>query len=197
MNKYFLAYDVYERHRKVASLIGKNDTVLDVGGELNHLSLFCTPKKLIVANLKTGDVIIKKGKLPFSRNSFDIVTSIDVLEHIPKKDRKGFIDELLTIASKKVILSFPIGTNEHIRYEKKLKKDLEKRGENVNYLTEHVQHGLPTLDEVLSLTESLDKKVSFSGNLNINKYLFKLLLFDPKISFIRKSVYFLKKIFFH
>lgn len=196
MNKYLLAYDVYERHRKVASLIGKHDTVLDVGGELNHLSLFCTPKKLVVANLESGDVIIKKKKLPFSKGSFDIVTSIDVLEHIPKKDRKGFIDQLLSIASKKVILSFPIGTKEHIQYEKELKKTLKIKGEHVKYLLEHVKHGLPTREEVLSLTKGKSRKISFSGNLNASKYLFKLFVFDPKIPIVRKTIYFLKKIFY-
>ena len=58
MYKLLLPYDVYERHRKVASFIKENETVVDIGGELDHLSQFINPKKLIVANLRNGDVII-------------------------------------------------------------------------------------------------------------------------------------------
>ena len=56
--KLFLPYDVYERHRKVGSFIKENESVIDVGGELNHLSQFCSAKKIIVANFASRDVII-------------------------------------------------------------------------------------------------------------------------------------------
>jgi len=85
MYKRFLPYDIYERHKKIGHIIGKGKSVVDVGGELEHLSQFCKPSKIIVANLTKGDVIISKDKLPFKNKSFDIACAIDVLEHIPKK----------------------------------------------------------------------------------------------------------------
>ncbi len=115
MNKLFLPYDISERHKKIASFIERNDTVVDIGGELNHLSQFIKPKKLIIANLKTGDVIISKSKLPFADSSFAVVCAIDVLEHIPKIKREQFIKSLITVASKKVVSSFPKGTSRHKR----------------------------------------------------------------------------------
>lgn len=194
-NKFFLPYDVYERHRKVGELILPNETVLDVGGELNHLRQFCRPKKLVVANINTGNVIIKPGKLPFKDNSFDVVCAIDVLEHILKEKRSNFIKNLIKVASQKVILSFPIGTRRHLEYEKEIYRELKKRGIKVDYLEEHLKFKLPTIDEVSKLFANLDKKIIYSGNLKINKSLFKIFLFDPKLTFIRKIVYFLKKIF--
>lgn len=192
MNKAFLPYDVYERHKKVAEKITTIDTVLDVGGELNHLSQFVKPQKLTVANLTTGDVIIKKSSLPFSDKSFDVICAIDVLEHIPKKNRGKFITNLMHIAKKKVILSFPIGTTEHINYEKRIYNLLTNKGTNVQYLKEHIKFGLPKKDEIENLTESYKTKIFYSGNLLLNELLFRFYLFDPKVRIIRKTIYLAK-----
>ena len=62
LSKYFLPYDIYERHKFVGSLIENGQTVVDIGGELNLLSQFCRPAEIIVANLTSGDIIIKKNK---------------------------------------------------------------------------------------------------------------------------------------
>jgi ubiquinone/menaquinone biosynthesis C-methylase UbiE len=195
MNRNLLPYDVYERHKKIGSLIKNSETVLDVGGELEHLSQFCNPKKIIVANLTSGDVIISKNKIPFKENSFDIVCSIDVLEHIPKDKRNTFINDLVKVASKKVIISFPVGTKKHVEYENETEKWLENKGESVTYLKEHIFYGLPQKNEIDKITQNSKTKISYSGNLYFNKFLFKLFMFDPKIKLIRKLVYFLKLTF--
>ncbi len=192
MNKHLLPYDIYERHRRVAEFIDKDDTVLDVGGELNHLAQFTKPKKILVANLNTGDVIIKKNNLPFSQNSFDIVCAIDVLEHIPRNERKPFIIRLLGIAKKGVILSFPVGTSHHVSYEKKMQKYLENKKIDVTYLKEHIRYGLPQNDEIKKDLKGLQMDYSFSGNITLNEYLFKVFIFDPKIKFLRRIIYYLK-----
>ena len=193
--KLFLPYDVYERHRKVGSFIKENESVIDVGGELNHLSQFCHASKIVVANLTSGDVIIKKDRLPFGKNSFDVVCAIDVLEHIPKKERKDFIKKLVNVASERTILSFPIGTKKHIQYEKEIQNWLSHIGQNVTYLQEHIKFGLPSIFDITMLTKDQNCQVFYSGNITINKYLFMLFIFDLKIKFIRRVVYFIKLIF--
>ena len=196
MNKLFLPYDIYERHKTIGSLIGKNQTVLDGGGELNHLNQFCDPKKIIVANLDTGDVIIKKNNLPFGKNSFDIVCAIDVLEHIPQNDRKQFVQRLINVASKKVILSFPIYTDRHTEYEKEMLQWLKNHGQNSDYLKEHVRFGLPTIEEVKTITKTYDNNISFSGNIAINRIIFKFYVLDPKLKGLRKLTYYFKQLFY-
>ena len=193
--KLFLPYDVYERHRKAGSFIKKNESVVDVGGELNHLSQFCSASKIVVANLTSGDVIIKKDSLPFRKNSFDVVCAIDVLEHIPKTRRKNFIERLVNVCSKRTILSFPIGTKKHIQYEKEIQNWFSKTGQEVTYLQEHIKFGLPSVSDITMFTKDQNCQVFYSGNITINKYLFMLFIFDLKIRLVRRVVFFTKLIF--
>lgn len=197
-NKHFLFYDVYERHKKIGSFIKNGETVLDVGGAVNHLSQFSRPGKIITANLRgmeNSDVIIHGNKLPFKSNSFDVVCSIDVLEHIPKKDRARFIKELERVAKKRVILSFPIGTPKHVVYERQTQKWLESKKKDVSYLKEHIKFGLPTKDEILKITKGQKTAMIYSGNINVTKFLFRLFMFDPNIKLLRKVIFYLKLVF--
>lgn len=196
MNKSFLPYDVYERHKRVAESISEGETLLDVGGELNHLSQFAKGKKITVANLTTGDVIIKKNKLPFRERSFENVCSIDVLEHIPKNARQKFINDLIRISKNRIVLSFPIGTPEHVEKEKKMHAYLKFKNLDVTYLNEHIKNGLPTKTEIENLTKTQKVHINYSGSILISEYLFKLFIYDPKIKYIRKIIYFLKLTFY-
>lgn len=195
MNKLLLPYDIYERHKKVSGYIASSDTVVDIGGELNHLSQFCSPKKIVVANLNTGDVIISKNRLPFPANSFDVACSIDVLEHIPKEKRKDFIENLIKISKYKVVMSFPIGTKNHIQYETKIQKLLESKKYDIQYLNEHIKYGLPEKDEVIKMIGDYKAELLFSGDIKVNELLFRIFIFDPRIKYLRKMVYYLKLIF--
>lgn len=195
MNKHFLPYDVYERHRKIASFTLPNQTILDVGGELNHLSQFVAAKKIIVANLSTGDIIIKKDKLPFADNSFDVVCAIDVLEHIEKKDRAHFLHNLIKVAKSRIILSFPIASPAHLVHEQEMQQQLAKKGIDVQYLKEHLKYGLPTVEEIKKLTGQYHAKIFFSGHLLLTKILFGLFLLDPRIKFLRRLIYLVKLVF--
>lgn len=194
-----LPYDIYERHRKVGSMIRPDDTVLDVGGSLNQLSRFCQASKITVANLKDSqeksEIQIEKGKLPFKSKSFTTVCAIDVLEHIPKSEREAFVKDLTRISSQRVILSFPIGTQTHIKHEKRLVGWLTKLGQDVTYLREHTLLGLPTPQEVVKLTKAKSSTIFYSGNIMVTETLFKIHLFDVQIRLIRKIVYSLKLLF--
>jgi len=45
--------------------------------------------------------------IPFSDNSFDLVFSVDMLEHIKKADRMKAIEEAIRVTNKTCIITFP------------------------------------------------------------------------------------------
>ena len=57
-------------------------------------------------NPKVADVTIYDGStLPYADESFDVVTTIDVIEHVPEYD--AFVAELLRVARRAVLISTP------------------------------------------------------------------------------------------
>ena len=196
MNNKLFFYDAYERHKKIAELIGNSKTILDVGGQLDALSQFTKGKKITVANVagsqEKSEVVLKGKKLPFKNDNFECVCAIDVLEHIEGPQREGFVKELVRVASKTIILSFPIGTASHQAYEIETQKYLEKRGIDVTYLKEHIKYKLPTVEQIRNICKDFDYQLTYSGNININRQLFRYFIFDPKIKFVRKSNYYVK-----
>ena len=188
----FLPFDVFERHKTVAKAISPRETVLDVGGGVDALNKFID-NKVMVSNLQSGDILADGRNLPFNNNSFDVVTSVDVLEHVPQKDRKRFIEELLRVAKKRVILSVPLGTKGHIETEKKLLKIFEMKKMKSDFLKEHLERGLPTFDELKSYLSSSPYKVFYSGDYRLNSFLVRFNLKSFKNSKLDKFLYFLKR----
>lgn len=111
--------------------------------------------------------------LPFKKNFYDVVISVDVLEHIPKEQREVAIEELIRVAKKLAVIVVPTG-------EKSQQQDSElsvrwqkmKKGKN-QFLEEHVQNGLPSNHEILvTIDKALRKfgkkaKIKSTPNLNL------------------------------
>ncbi len=192
MKSLFLPFDVFERHKTIAKMIKNGETVLDVGGGVNALGRFIR-NKIIVANLESGDVLITGSKLPFDDKSFDIVTSIDVIEHVSPKKRSKFLEELLRVAKKRVIFSTPLGTKGHIKSEEELLKIFEKKKVKSNFLKEHLKNGLPSLKELKNYLKSYHFKVFYSGDYRLSFFLTSLDLKSFKNPKINKMFYFLKR----
>jgi len=121
------------------------------------------------------------------------VASIDVIEHIAKKDRKRFIEELLRVAKKMVILSAPLGTKGHLEAEKKLLKLFEKKKMKSEFLKEHLERGLPTFNELKAYLNSFPYQVFYSGDYRLNSFLVRFDLKSFKNPKLDKLLYFLKR----
>ena len=150
LRKYLLGYDTYFRHKRTAELCGNvnEKTVLDVGGE-RKLVYFINGTKLTTVNLDCGDIKCDGRNLPFQDKSFDIVVSLDVLEHIQRNDRRRFISELIRVAKQKVVICAALGTPAHEVYARRMARIYrEKSGRPNIHLEEHIALGMPTLEEL-------------------------------------------------
>lgn len=185
--KYFLPPDVYERHKFIGSFITLGETVLDVGGSLSKLGEFCQTVPTTVDVKEPTDIIYDGKRIPVAAKSFDVVTAVDVLEHIPKEQRSRFLKELVRVAKHKVILSAPYGTKTHLDYEK---KTLQRYP--VPFLKEHVALGLPTPLEIKELTKDYQVCFYYSGDLRLTSTLFWLHNLEFKKRLLDLPLFFLK-----
>ena len=192
MKNLLITFDVFERHEVIARFIKPGETILDVGGGVDALNLFIK-NKVVVSNLASGDVLADGRKLPFENSKFDVVTSIDVLEHIDQKDRQLFINELLRVSKKKVIFSTPYGSEGHVKSEAKLLKLFEENKKESFFLKEHVQKGLPQLKEIKDYLKDFHFQVFFAGDYRLNFFLTKLDLKSLKEPKLDKLLYWFKR----
>ena len=109
--------------------------------------------------------------MDFGENQFDVVVSLDVLEHIPNEKRKLFLTEQFRVAKHAVVLAAPFNFPEVQRAEEKcLAYYRETTGTNHRWLEEHKLEGLPNFAETLRLARELasDRVVEFShGDLSV------------------------------
>ena len=78
--------------------ITPSTTVLDVGGVRSHWDLAPVRPRVIVINLnpEAADVVGNACQLPFADNSFDVVYSNSVIEHVG--DQQAFASEVRRVA---------------------------------------------------------------------------------------------------
>ena len=152
-----LPFDLYQRYalasRVVESLEARS--LLDVGGvlgdESGHLAsssdFFENVDYLQTTDLRPVDLpdhIQADGSdLPFGDHEFDLVLSLDVLEHVPGSRRERFLLELDRIAQHWVVVGFPVQTPEVEEAEHHLSNSLLKTH---GFLNEHAEFGLPHKD---------------------------------------------------
>jgi SAM-dependent methyltransferase len=174
IRKYLLGYDTFERHRMVAKLISNgSSSVLDVGGGEKVLERFAG-KPVVVVNLGQGDVRANGLFLPFAYSTFDTVTSLDVLEHVPPDQRCAFLKELLRVCRSQVVICAPYGSPEHMLSEKRVLDQIHREGSSDQMLMEHVENGLPTLETFQSCISGIIIQTWYSGLFLYNNFCFRI-----------------------
>ncbi len=149
--RYATYYDRYQRFQAVADLIqelklGPGMRILDVGSFDDEFSRFLPKHKIRPWNDK---ILSTTAPLPFRDGFFDIVTALDVLEHVPALERSYFIQEISRVSRAALIMSFPV----------KEAEETEQFVLNMTgnmWLAEHREHGLPDphyVEEILSSLE--------------------------------------------
>ena len=104
--------------------------------------------------LNKRQAIIGDGcRLPFRDKAFDVIVSVDTVEHIPKSLRHNFYKELKRVCKKRIILTCPIQSSDGIFQGKKYDITFQYLYER-NYgvretnTAQHIAAGHPTLEEI-------------------------------------------------
>jgi GT2 family glycosyltransferase/glycosyltransferase involved in cell wall biosynthesis/ubiquinone/menaquinone biosynthesis C-methylase UbiE/predicted negative regulator of RcsB-dependent stress response len=115
--------------------------------------------------------ITRNQKTQYDDNAFDVVVAADVLEHVPEEDREAFIKELVRIAGKKVVFSFP-GEGAELS-ESFILTVLP----NHKWLKEHQANRLPRVDDVNNILNRIGLSYNVKPNHSLPSWIFSV-LFD-------------------
>lgn len=192
-----LAFDFYERYvllHPIARIFrprGAAYKVLDVGG---HTPVFWPGFPSMAAclipdaSVAVVDVAPESGlknyirasglQLPFPDETFDLVCSLDTLEHLPRECRVGFLQELLRVSRDGLYIAFPFDSPSNrwaesvmVEYTTVLLK------EPVPALLEHRQFGLPDRDEATAIFSGAASPFIEFGQGNTDLWLLMMLTY--------------------
>jgi len=134
---------------------GRRLRILDVGGHPGLIADFLPQDDTFILDVQPSEGLnCVQGdgiKLPFTSDSFDLVVSIDTVEHIPTDQRVRFLEEQLRTSKNYVLLAAPF-EDENVSLAEQIVNQffIKKIGHPNDSLEEHFANGLPRLDETLS-----------------------------------------------
>jgi GT2 family glycosyltransferase len=166
-----IAFDLYERYillERIGKFFRPGEStyrVLDVGGHTEALwpgfsslagVLIPDARVAVVDTIPAAQlqnyIQASGAQLPFRDGAFDLVCSLDTLEHIPGERRPAFLSELFRVTRDGLYLAFPFDSASNrwaesvvVEYANVVLKT------PIPALLEHRQFGLPDLDPVRRL----------------------------------------------
>lgn len=170
------------RYSKIVKLIKKENpkTILEIGSGTQGIGKYIS-RKFVGCDINLSDIEIGKSIpsknsslikgsalcLPFKDNVFQLVISLDMLEHIKLDEREQTIKEAYRVAKEKVIFAFPCGESA-IKYDKKIKKwfDLIKKSQRF-WLLEHIEKKLPLKEDIIEILNRNRMSFKILSNENI------------------------------
>lgn len=148
----------------------KGTIILDVGGFDGALALFLPSLRVWVIDPQTtgGDGL----NMPFPDKHFDVVVSIDALEHLPRKDRSKFLQELVRVTRSNIFINFPEARSTVV--QKTVLSLLDNR-----FIQEHVDYQLPTSKETINFLKEIcpNVEINITSYVNIYSWLAWFVLF--------------------
>lgn len=204
--------------------LGENITVLEIGsgglGIAPYLrrnvvgvdTQFHPPFHPLLKQVKGSAIHV-----PFGNNTYDVVISVDTLEHLKKEQRERAIGEMIRVAKKKVIIAVPSGKKS---YEQDKILDVlykQRFGSSYIFLKEQIEYGLPEEEDFTRIIKSFARRkygtyaltITGNENLKVRSFLMKgwmtknrvkefffrklLLLFIPFLTVRKEPTY--RKIF--
>lgn len=145
--RFNLTWDRFLRLHRTAEAIKQSiktsESILDVGGFDGALALFLPHYRIDVLDpITTGGTVFN-----ITAKSYDVIVSIDALEHVAPPDRQSFLEQLCNATRHSCFINFP---GHHTIKAQKLVFELTKNP----LIKEHVEWALPDLDYVRKHLES-------------------------------------------
>lgn len=134
-------------------------SVLDIGGGHGQLAQFLPDADYFL--VEPGVTGIGSHDLPFSGRTFDYVVCCHVLEHIPMSDREAFLESLMSIARKGLIILNPF-KEETLPQEEALHIFIDLL--NAGWAKEHLDCTLPQKEELSEWANKKGYHISFTPN---------------------------------
>lgn len=162
-----LPFDHYARYRLAADIVeatrrAPRQRVLDVGGGPGSLQAFLPDDDVVASDLHRPTfwheaapslVLADGGRLPFADRSFDVVVTLDTLEHVPVERRAGLLSEAVRVSRGWVLVACPCATPGVAEADAALlslvRTKFGEEFETVSILQEHLGFGHPDPDQVL------------------------------------------------
>ncbi|MBM2809901.1 MAG: hypothetical protein HW416_660, partial [Chloroflexi bacterium] len=158
-----LPFDQFTRHSivtQVAESVRRHHGIdrlsaLDVGGFPGLTTQFLPQDSVVVIDVVAGQPVdgarylrADGAALPFSSGAFDLVVSLDSLEHVPQDRREAYVSELLRVSRGFVLILAPFDQEETVLAERLLAEFVRVvNQEEQPQLREHRENGLPSLEE--------------------------------------------------
>lgn len=191
-----LPFDLFSRYQVAARLVEQvhpagGATLLDVGGGPGGTLAEFLPDHDVIAsdlNLPTWwheaapDLVLADGaQLPFGDDAFEVVVSLDTLEHVPPDRRAALLAELVRASSGWVLIGCPCATPGVADADAALLSIVRaKFGEEfdtVAVLTEHLAFGHPDPDEVEDVLRAAGAEVTRFPSGRLDRWLPMMVLF--------------------
>jgi len=168
-------WDRFMRLNKVAQHVNvlglpKGTIVLDVGGFDGAFALFVPGLRVwVVDPATTGS---KGTALPFPDKHFEVVVSIDALEHVPRADRPAFLKELVRVTRSKLFINYPEARSMDAQ------KNVLALVDN-KFIREHVEYRLPHRRETINTLMQFypEMKIKAIGHTSMNVWIAWYVLF--------------------
>ena len=138
-------------------------SILDVGGSGGSILNFIQHPNLCVLDIdktalmssdkRTNKIVADGCRIPFKDDSFDVVVSIDSLEHVQVQRRNDYLCELRRVAKKKVLLHLPVKSDDGMYKGEEYDEIFNKKYKMITGIEdsntiEHLKYGLPKIDDV-------------------------------------------------
>jgi len=124
---------------------GNGDLATFLGRPIVGVDLTFTKSEIQRAVPHLSRIRASATSLPFRDRSFDCVVSMDMLEHIPAKERSRAVRELFRVAGRLIIIGCPFGPWS-AAFDAEALREEHAKGMDLGWREEHVRHGTPYME---------------------------------------------------